>query len=194
MSCEFAPTPQTPGLVTMPRQTFGRDISGVAAVEFAFVLPIMVLILGLCVIMGEALAIGQKVTSTARTIVDIVSRNSQLSTADMNTILNASAYTMTPYDSSNLAMVVAEIQTDGSGNGTVTWSTAAFNGTALKKGASFTLPAAMAVANATYIYGQVSYSYTPLVVGFSVPQPIALSDVAFFSPRVSPTVNYPYPN
>lgn len=173
---------------------FARDAGGVAAVEFAFVMPIMALALALVAVGGEALAIGQKVTSTARTIVDIVSRNSQLSTSDMAAALNASGYTMAPYDTSQLSMVVAEIQTDGGGAGKVVWSAASYNGTALATGSSFTLPAAMAVANATYIYGQVSYNYVPINLASTLLSPIQLTDSAYFAPRVSTSVAYPYPN
>lgn len=194
MKQNFAPGVEDLRLAPRPSWAFARNARGVAAVEFALILPVMLMMLGLCVIAGEALAIGQQVTATARTIVDIVSKNNQLSTAQMTAILNAAAYTMAPYDNTHLSMVVAEIQTNGSGAATVTWSSAAFNGTALTKGAPFTLPASMSVANATYIYGQASYAFTPLGVGFALSQPLPLSDVAYFSPRVSTAVNYPYPN
>ncbi len=183
-------------LFRLPRP-FGRfrgEARGNAAIEFALILPVMMAVLGLCVILGEALAIAQKVTATARTIVDIVSKNNQLSTSQMTAILDAAAYTMAPYGSTTLSMVVAEIQTNASGAGTVTWSAAAFGGTALTTGASFTLPASMAVANATYIYGKVTYAYTPLSMGYLPSGSINLADSAYFSPRVSTAVQYPYPN
>jgi Flp pilus assembly protein TadG len=194
MKRKFAPGVANLRLASRRFGALARNVRGAAAVEFALILPVMLMLLGLCVIAGEALAIGQQVTSTARTIVDIVSRNNQLSTSQMTAILNAAAYTMAPYDNTKLSMVVAEIQTNASGAATVTWSSAAFNGTALTKGAMFTLPASMSVANATYIYGQASYAFTPLGVGFALSQPIPLNDVAYFSPRVSTAVNYPYPN
>ena len=173
---------------------FARDGGGMASVEFAFVLPIMLAVLALVGVLGQALAIADKVTATARTVVDLVSRNASLSTTDMTTILNASAYTMTPYDTANLSIVVAEIQTDGGGNATVTWSAAAYSGTPLTVGSTFTLPAAMSVPGATYIYGQVSYNYTPVVLTPALSQTITLTDTAYFSPRLYATVNYPYPN
>ncbi|WP_158813997.1 TadE/TadG family type IV pilus assembly protein [Methylocapsa sp. S129] len=194
MKQNFAARVENLRLAPRPVRAFARNARGVAAIEFALILPVMLLLLGLCVIAGEALAIGQQVTATARTIVDIVSKNSQLSTSQMALDLDAAAYTMAPYSNANLSMVVAEIQTNGSGAATVSWSTAAFNGTALVKGAPFTLPASMSVANATYIYGQASYAFTPLGIGFALSQPISLNDVAYFSPRVSTTINYPYPN
>jgi Flp pilus assembly protein TadG len=112
----------------------------------------------------------------------------------MAAILNASAYTMTPYGTSTLSMVVSEITCDNSGAATVTWSVAAYNGTALKAGAAFPLPASMAVANAVYIYGSVTYGYTPMAIGYVLTSPITLSDSAYFSPRVSQSVAYPSPN
>ena len=104
------------------------DGRGAVAIEFAFILPLMLTMMGMCIILGEALAIGQKVTATARTVTDLVSQNGQLSTTQLTTILDAAAYTMAPYPSANLSIVVSEIQTDGTGKATVTWSSAAFNG------------------------------------------------------------------
>ena len=194
MKQTLAPSVGTLRLAPRRFRALARNARGAAAVEFTLIFPVMLVMFGLCVIAGEALAIAQQVTSTARTIVDIVSKNNQLSTSQMTAILNAAAYTMAPYANTNLSMVVAEIQTNSGGTATVTWSSAAFNGTALTKGAPFTLPATMSVANATYIYGQASYAFTPLGVGFALSQPITLSDVAYFSPRVSTAVSYPYPN
>jgi Flp pilus assembly protein TadG len=171
-----------------------RDVEAAVAVEFALVMPAMLLILGIGIISGEELAIGQKVTATARTVVDIVSRNSQLSTTQMTAILNAAAYTMSPYNSASLSIVVAEVQTDKNGAATVTWSAAAYGGAALATGSSVTLPASMAIANATYIYGVVTYAYTPPIIGFGTMSTASLTDSSFWSPRVSTSVNYPYPS
>jgi Flp pilus assembly protein TadG len=171
-----------------------RDARASATIEFALILPAMLMMLGIAVISGEGLAIGQKVTATARTVVDIISQNSALSTSQMTAILNAAAYTMSPYNSANLSIVVAEVQTNGSGAATVTWSAAAYGGTKLTVGSPMTLPAGMAIANATYIYGAVTYAYTPLEIGFGVLSTIPLSDSSFWSPRISTTINYPYPS
>ena len=169
------------------------DGRGAVAIEFAFILPLMLTMMGMCIILGEALAIGQKVTATARTVTDLVSQNGQLSTTQLTTILDAAAYTMAPYPSANLSIVVSEIQTDGTGKATVTWSSAAFNGVQQAQGTVVTLPSGMAVANATYIYGYVSYAFTPPVINIGTGA-LTLADFSYFSPRVSATVNYPYPD
>jgi Flp pilus assembly protein TadG len=190
----FVPTAASRRFARLSFRLLTGDARGTALIEFALISPVMLLLLALCVNAGEALAIAQKVTSTSRTIVDIVSKNSQLSTSQMTAILNAAAYTMSPNVSANLSMVVAEIQTDSSGAATVAWSAAAYGGTALTKGKSFTLPPSMAVPSTYYIYGQVSYTFSPLGLSFLPAHSIVLTDNAYFSPRVSSAVQYPYPN
>jgi Flp pilus assembly protein TadG len=165
-----------------------RDIRATASVEFALILPVMVAFLAISVAMGEAVAIWQKVSATSRTITDLVTQYSTLSTAGLKGILDAAAYTMTPYSSTNLSMVVSEIQTDGTGQATVTWSRAAFNGIALTPGQSVTLPAQIDQPNVTLILGQVQYTYTPLNIFYPGLTAIPLSDASYWSPRMSSTV------
>ena len=164
-----------------------RDIRATASVEFALILPVMAAFLTISVIMGEAVAIWQKVSATSRTITDLVTQYSTLSQADLQEILNAAAYTMVPYGSANLSMVVSEIQTNAAGQATVTWSQPAFNGVPLTPGQSVTLPAQIDQPNITLILGQVQYTYTPLNIFYPVGA-IPLSDASYWSPRMSSTV------
>ena len=179
-------------------RSFRRDERGVAAIEFAFIAPVALMFLGLAVIMGEALAIGQKVTLTARTIVDLVSQQDSVTSSQVTQYLQAAAFTMAPYDTTNLQMVVSEIQINASCAATVTWSQAYnwsgsnANAGALTAGSTFPLPAGMPTncasgGTTTYIYGTVKYAFTPPGVGF-VTGAITLNDVAYFSPRVSTTI------
>jgi Flp pilus assembly protein TadG len=165
-----------------------RDIRATASVEFALILPVMAAFLAISVVLGEAVAIWQKVSATSRTITDLVTQYSTLSTTSLTGILDAAAYTMTPYSSANLSMVVSEIQTDGAGQATVTWSQAAFNGVALTAGQPITLPAQIDQPNTTLILGQVQYTYTPLNIFYPGLSAIPLSDASYWSPRMSSTV------
>lgn len=74
------------------------------------------------------------------------------------------------------------------GQATVTWGQAAFNGTKLTIGQTVALPAAIDQPNITLILGQVKYSYSPLQIFFTGLSAIPLSDASCWSPRVSPTV------
>jgi Flp pilus assembly protein TadG len=63
-----------------------RDIRAVASVEFALILPVMAAFLAISVVLGEAVAIWQKVSATSRTITDLVTQYSTLSTANLTEI------------------------------------------------------------------------------------------------------------
>ena len=58
---------------------------------------------------------------------------------------------------------------------------------ALVIGSPVTLPPAIDLPNVTYIWGQVSYKYTP-TIGYEVTGPIILTDQTYMSPRLSTTV------
>jgi len=165
-----------------------RDTRAVASVEFALILPVMCAFLTISVVIGEAVAIWQKVSATSRTITDLVTQYSTLSTANLIGILDAAASTMTPYSSTNLSLVVSEIQTNASGQATITWSKAAFNGVALTQGQTIALPPLIDQPNITLILGQVQYVYSPLNIFYQGLGPIPLSDSSYWSPRISSTV------
>ncbi len=57
---------------------FRREAAGLAAVEFALVLPIAVAMLFGEFVLGEALSISRKVSIAARTVGDLVARNGSI--------------------------------------------------------------------------------------------------------------------
>jgi Flp pilus assembly protein TadG len=166
---------------------FRRDRRGAAVSEFTMILPFVLLLFTGAITYGDAIAIDRKVTLTTHTVTDLVTQYTTLSTAELQTLLNASSSIVAPYSASNISVVVSEVSTDASKNATVVWSQPAGNGVALTKGASVTLPPAIDLPNVTYIWGQVSYTYTPSI-GYEVTGPIVLTDQTYMSPRLSTTV------
>lgn len=168
-------------------QSFRGDTRAMAAIEYALVLPILILILAIVVVGGQALAIHKKVVLTSGALADLVTQYSTLSSATMTTVLGVGASTMAPYGVANLSVVVSEVQTNSTGVGTVTWSRAANNGTALTAGSSFTLTRLLRMPNMTYIVGQVSYVYSPTNILQRL-GPMTLSNTSYLSPRLSTNV------
>lgn len=167
---------------------FRADKRGIAATEFALMLPIMlVLFVGVAEV-GRAISISRKVTITSRTITDLVTQYSALSTTDMTNLLNASAQVMTPYPASNVTVIVSEITTNSSKQATVDWS-AAYNGTAYSRGQSVTLPNGIGAANITIIWGQVQYRYTP-IIGDKIIGTTVLKDQIFLNSRLCTKIAY----
>ena len=168
------------------------DIRAVAAVEFAIVLPFMLALWVGGVELGDGLAIGVKVSETAHTVADMVSRNACVTDASLITMLGASAATIAPYASGNAAITVSEVSTDASGKATVTWSSA-LNATPRPVNQKITLPAALGTpspAHASLILGEVTYQYTPNL-GYAISGTVPIGDSYYLFPRVSSSVQYP---
>ena len=165
-----------------------RDRRGVSAVEFALILPVMVLIYLGGYEVTQALAIDRLVTLTAGTVTNLVSQYTTISaSSQMPDILNASVQVLTPYPSSNATVVVSAITIDASGKATVGWSQS-LNGAARTVGAAVTLPAALDTPNSTVIFGETTYAYTPLI-DFIKLGTLNLYSSVYMLPRASTTIN-----
>jgi Flp pilus assembly protein TadG len=167
------------------RQLAGHE-AGASLIEFAFILPFMLLLFLGGYQLSDAIACRRKVALTARAVADLTSQYSIISASQVDVVLNASTQVLTPYQLSNATTRVSEITTNASGNGFVTWSRS-INGTALVKNAAFTLPTALKVANTSYIYADVGYSYTPSVT-YSVLGSINFTTPIYMVPRLSAQV------
>ena len=175
------------------------DTKAVAAVEFAIVVPFMLLLYVGGVELANGMAINVKVTATAHSVADMVSQNTQISAAQMQTILGASTAIIAPYPTTDskgkslITVTVSEIATDGSGNPTVQWSRS-YDGTNFGPGrptGKMTLPSSLPASltgsqnyNVSFILGEVSYAYTPNL-GYAVSGTVALGDSYYLFPRCS---------
>jgi len=80
------------------------DEGDVSAVEFAMLLLLMLSLYLGSVEVSQGIGADRKVTLTARTICDPVSRVSSIGNADMANALNASSAVMAPFPTTNLQM------------------------------------------------------------------------------------------
>jgi Flp pilus assembly protein TadG len=165
------------------------DHRGVAAVEFAIVLPFMLALYIGGVELGDGMAIQLKVTDTAHIVADLTTQQTTSTTAaTVQSILGASSATIAPYSSSNLIVTVSEVSTNASGAATVTWSQS-LNGTGRPAGQSITLPSSLAgQPNISLILGEVSYAYTPNL-GYTITGTVTLADSYFLFPRNSTAIS-----
>jgi Flp pilus assembly protein TadG len=104
----------------------------------------------------------------------------------MTNAFNASSAVMAPFPVSNLKVTVTSVLIDAAGRATVDWSDTV-NGTALAKGSTVTLPAALNVANTSLIWSEVQYSYRP-VIGYVISGTLTLHDQIYMRPRLSASV------
>jgi Flp pilus assembly protein TadG len=144
-------------------EKFASQRGGLAAVEFALLLPFMLLLYLGSFEICQGISVKRQVALTASTVANIVTQYASISaTSDLPDILNASATVLTPYSSSSAVVTVSLIGVDGSGNATVTWSQS-LHGTARKVGQSVSLPSGLNVPNTSLVLGETSYPYAPLM-------------------------------
>lgn len=165
---------------------FAEDRRGVSAVEFAFILPVMVTLYLGSVEVGTGLSVQYKATLASRTVADLASQYTQINNATMTNILGASAAVMAPYSATGMTVIVSEVTVDAKGNATVTWSDA-LNGTARQVGATVTLPNNVNAAGISILWGEVTYPYNPQF-GYVLTGAINIYQQMFFYPRLSSAV------
>ena len=188
---------------------FRRDQAGVSALEFAFVLPLMLTIYIGSFELSQGLSAKTKVSQTARTVTDLVSRSGTttppctapcISASQMSDIFQATNTIMSPFtiSTAQFVLVVSTINIDANGNTTIAQSCASDGNTYYTPGQTVTVPAALVVPNTQLIWGTASYTYSPFLVRGGAPfytmvGPVSLADQMYMSPRMSPTVSLPSP-
>jgi Flp pilus assembly protein TadG len=160
---------------------FARSESGLSALEFALVAPIMITTFFGAYEMCDVLLADRKATNVAATTTDLVAQATQIADADITNIFNAATAIMEPYDPTILEITVSSITADAQGNTKVAWSDA-LHTTAHTEGANFTLPLGLVSPGGSVIVSEVRYTYaTPL--GQFVTNGITVSDKFYQRPR-----------
>ena len=165
---------------------FLKDRSGIAATEFAVIVPVMLVMFFGMVEFSSGVAVDRKVTLMARTLSDLTSQSTTVSTSDMTNFFAASNAIMTPYSSTPTQSTITELYVDPNTLvARVQWS----KGSAPRTAAStVAIPAALAVAGTYLIFSEVSYLYVPAVGYVMAKAGVTLRDTAYTRPRQSTCV------
>ena len=143
------------------RQRFTRDDDGVAAVEFAFIAPLMLTLLIGIVDISNAVSISWRLSQLNRTLADLSSQSRTMTTTERNNIFGASAATLSPYTGPAPVMVISSVVLNNTGVARVCWSASNVSGNELAAGSVMTLPNTdMAVPNTSYIVTSSRIVYT----------------------------------
>lgn len=138
-----------------------RSRSGMAAVEFALIAPVMILMFFGTIELCEALNAKARVTRVASTAADLVAQATTVSSADITNIFNAANAILYPYSSAGAQIVISNIVDDGHGGAKVLWSNAQ-NTTPRAVGATVAVPAGLIVSGSgsSVILAEITYIYS----------------------------------
>jgi len=178
-------------------RSFLTDPKGLAAVELAMILPLMLMLMSLVVFGGQAYTVQRKVTLAATTVANIFAQanNNNASTitaAELNQILAYPNLILYPYNGSTAAVEVSQLLVtvqNGTATGTVQVSCANANGTPRPVGQQISVDSSIASAFATssnnyVVLGEVQYPFQPTGLYFSVGA-TTLHDSIIMIPRVA---------
>lgn len=173
--------------------------SGVAAVEFALILPVMFTLYVGSVEATALISMDRRVQSIAGAMGDLVARaDTSIPAATLTDYFRAAGGIMTPYSADTLRQVVTQVLVSADGKtAKVVWSKQYVDGTYgngvnRAVGSNYELAEPMRnIAKGGYvIVAEASYSYLP-IYGLVINKPVQLYRENFFMPRFggSITVN-----
>jgi Flp pilus assembly protein TadG len=172
---------------------------GLAAVEFAMVLPVMVIMYLGCCEVSLGFSASKKVDSVARALSDLTSQAAaQITQAQMNDIIAAATGVMQPFDGSATRLAITSFIMPTPASGPVKaftdWSYVR-SGTATGCGdKTLLVPAGFLSPGKSIIKADVSYTYYPLLsgpfrtIGDGSVTSLNLTSTLWMQPRILPRV------
>ncbi len=148
-------------------EQFCDDREGIAAVEFAMVLPFLVLTYFGLTGVTIGVNIDRKVTLLSRSLADLTGRRPAMTDTEIENIFNVSREVLQPYDFSKATVSISSIIVRQRPNSTdlegrVCW-TETPGGAVTSSGQVVNVPAGFRTAGTSYIMAQATFEYTPIV-------------------------------
>jgi Flp pilus assembly protein TadG len=164
-----------------------RNSDGAAAVEFALILPVLIVLYFGTVEAASLYTVDRRVSTVAATVGDLVSRvDGSITTSTLNDYFQAANGIIAPYSNVGLKQVVSVLTVSSAGAVTVSWSRAYNGGTARAANSSYPLAATtqtnQLARGGWLVVSEVTYSYKP-VYGMVIPNTINMKRVEYYLPR-----------
>lgn len=169
---------------------------GVSTIEFALLLPILLILFAATLDLGEGLLVKRRIQQIASTTSDIVAQESSWTSASMSTLIAGSSSILEPFSATGLKVRVSVVTVSSSLTAKVAWSYG-YQTDALKAGdaAPVTIPTTIAesgvqlvITTAEYDMATVFTSLLSKITGVSSYHYFA-SEIA--RPRVGDSITYP---
>lgn len=183
--------------VTGAARLLRRNNEGVAAIEFAMIVPIMFFLLVGTIEFSQALTVDRRVTQAASSTADLIARapSAGMTEAQVDRDLKIVEQLIAPYELSQFYVKVISVKAQAGGapdavTYTVDWSRDLNGGTPHNRGDSYTdIPAGLLVAGESVIVAEARYNYTPLIFHYMIESAFDLVEKFYLKPRNSTCVH-----
>lgn len=150
-----------------PRR-FLRDRRGVAAVEFALIVPILLVLYFMTMEIAQAIDINKKVSRIASQVADLVTQQKTVTPAVLDSIMKISVPILAPYGRSAPVITVTAIMVSNDKNpeAEVVWSRRYSGGSGsrgLPAGTKVTVPESLMTPGAFFVRAETELEYWPVI-------------------------------
>lgn len=140
------------------------DRSGVGAVEFALIAPVLIILYMGSLEISVAMSVNKKLARAASTVADLVTQDSSVDKAFLGSMVNVAQSVMTPFPADGVKMKITGIAINSSGVGKATWSWKEDNTKPYTTGSTQTLPADLAIPNTFLVRTEIEFDHKLLLI------------------------------
>ncbi|MCB1833834.1 MAG: pilus assembly protein, partial [Geminicoccaceae bacterium] len=174
------------GSLTAKDGTLTGDETAATAVEFALVVPVLLLLLGASVEIANIMAIERKVSLTTQALVDMAARYPVISSSELSELQAAAALMMRPY--SSFESVVASVVIDDTGTPLTqttdgTWQLDVSGAAPFSQSEMAQAAGGLGIIDDTVVLARVAVDYEPVFTHLFPLHP-TISDVMVMRPRL----------
>ncbi|WFP63000.1 TadE/TadG family type IV pilus assembly protein [Mesorhizobium sp. WSM4904] len=180
-----------------------RDRRGVAAIEFAFIAPVLLIMYFITMEASQAIETSKKVSRIGSMVADLVTQQTTVTKADLDAIMKIGTSTLQPYNRSTPTIIITGIQISdqASPQARVAWSRKLAGTTYsadAKKDDPTTVPSTLNIRNTFLVRVESDLGYEAMItwsadeskaLGLtSVFNKIPMGETYYLRPRRGPTV------
>lgn len=164
----------------------GLDKKGMAATEFALVLPVLVVMTTGVAELAFFLMADRRVVAAAQTVSDLISQATDLNAGDLTDIYQGARYIIAPFDENNMTIGAVSVRYDANtGNAFQDWGSNWNGGNVVNAVAQAN---GLGIAGESVVIVTVTYDYNPLISAIW-PVDVVLSETSITRPRTVSFVN-----
>jgi Flp pilus assembly protein TadG len=182
---------------------FAGARGGVAAIEFAFIAPVLLSLYFVTMEVSQAIEVNKKVGRVGSMVADLITQQQSITESEVDAILKIGESILQPYNRSKATIVATAIQVtdENSPEVKVVWSRKIENGAyhdAETPGSTTTIPAKLKIRNTFLIRVESDLAYKPVitwaadqkkVLGLAAAfDGISMAERYYLRPRMSQTI------
>lgn len=182
----------------------GADRKGVAAIEFAFIAPLLLTMYFVTMEIAHAIDANKKVGRAASMIADLVTQQQSISGSEVEAIMSIGEATLNPYNRTQLKVVITAIRISNDETPTVlvAWSRKMVDGVFSQdaaKDSTTTIPETLRIKGSFLVRVETSLDYRPIITWTASEKQatgllaafdnINMKETYYLRPRMSTTID-----